>query len=269
MSCFALNPAAEVREVTIAGFPALIIDELYAAPDELRRRALALDELPVSGAYPGVAGIVAADTGPLLDCVQRHLGAAYGFSRRTLRLRQPGVFEFRRLTLGAGELRSTQTVPHVDDALLACVVYLVPPPACRGGLAFYRHLPTGLEALYLEADDETGRLDRGQQALLARLGLYNGYLALRLRGDSTPYGGLVEAIYGRPAGGHGYIGGDTEHWRQTRVIEMRFNRLVLFPGFLFHSPLYQPSWFGTSKSEQRLSQNLFFPGVRSGGGVPP
>lgn len=271
-SCFELDPSARVRRLTIGGFPAVVVDGLYADPEAVRELALGLEDRPLEGAYPGVAGRIEAPTEPLLERIGEWLGQTYGFTPETLRPRPPGGFEFRRITLGIEELKPIQRLPHVDDALLAGVVYLEPEERCRGGLAFYRHRPTGLDALYLETSTEEAPLDPDQQAVLARLGLYNGWLALRLRGNPTPYARLKNLIYGRPEEDSriddgGSVGGGEATWQRIERIEMRFNRLILFPGFLFHGPILEPGWFGPERHRQRLSQNLFFPGARVGSGA--
>ncbi|MDH5325309.1 MAG: 2OG-Fe(II) oxygenase [Gammaproteobacteria bacterium] len=46
-----------------------------------------------------------------------------------------------------------------------------------------------------------------------------------------------------------------ESWEEIHRVEMRFNRMVVYPGQLFHS--VTPPFFGDSIENARLSQTMF------------
>jgi hypothetical protein len=46
-----------------------------------------------------------------------------------------------------------------------------------------------------------------------------------------------------------------ESWDEIYRVEMKFNRMVVYPGWLFHSPT--PPFFGGSIEDARLSQTMF------------
>ena len=51
-----------------------------------------------------------------------------------------------------------------------------------------------------------------------------------------------------------------ESWEEVYRVEMKFNRMVVYPGRLFHSPT--PPFFGESIENARLSQTMFInPGI--------
>jgi len=53
-------------------------------------------------------------------------------------------------------------------------------------------------------------------------------------------------------------GKDRNKWDETDNIAFKFNRLVMFNPFLFHS---NGNWFGTTNQDARLIQLLFFHGI--------
>jgi hypothetical protein len=41
-------------------------------------------------------------------------------------------------------------------------------------------------------------------------------------------------------------------WELHHAVDMKFNRLVVFPGYAFQAELFRPDWFGRSDIENRL-----------------
>ena len=58
-----------------------------------------------------------------------------------------------------------------------------------------------------------------------------------------------------PFNKHWYNYFDPSQWEAVKEIDMVFNRLVMYPGKLFHS--LTPVFFGTDVSNARLTQNVF------------
>lgn len=102
-------------------------------------------------------------------------------------------------------LSPIQRVPHFDDCaetVLAAVHYLCAPP--HGGTSFYRHRLTGFERI------SRARVVLWQQGIVA---------------DG--------ARYGLPP--RRYHDGDTAAFEQIGKVDLRFNRLVLYPANCLHS----------------------------------
>jgi hypothetical protein len=55
----------------------------------------------------------------------------------------------------------------------------------------------------------------------------------------------------------GFITESNEDWELLKLIEMKFNRLVLYGGRSFHSGYIQDGWFGESLKTRRLTLNMF------------
>jgi hypothetical protein len=129
-------------------------------------------------------------------------------------------------------------MPHSDGLDVAGVIYLNPPGQCRGGTAFYRHRRSGLSALPTAVEPAVAELMR-------REGLWT-------------LGQFAAWIMSPPADGpRGFITGSTTDWELTALVPMRFNRLVLYNGRLFHSGYLDDGWFGETPARRRLTLNLF------------
>ena len=113
---------------------------------------------------------------------------------------------------------------HVDPGRdWAGVLFLTLPEHCRGGTCFWRHKRLGIEQM---PDDP---------AEIARHG-YKSFEEMRIS--------LAEGD-----------GMDRYKWEQTMTVPMRFNRLVLFRSWLWHSPAVN---FGDRPENARLTQVFFF-----------
>jgi hypothetical protein len=101
------------------------------------------------------------------------------------------------------------------------VVYLSKNRPTVDGTIFWKHKPTGLE--------EIPRTEEG----LAKFGLNN-------------QGGIKNLLKNE--------GVDESYWEKTLAVPYRYNRLVLFRPWLFHSP--GEAW-GDTLATSRLVQTLF------------
>jgi hypothetical protein len=193
----------------------IVIDDVYADPDRMRQAALRLDySAPADGA--NYAGRNASAK-LLLEGTDRMLSWVTGEPLTGAEDRAHGAL---RLTL-AGD-RGRYRV-HVDAGVeWSGVLYLSRPEQCRGGTSFFRHRSTGTERAPVCAEE------------LARCHFQSPQQALdRILGEDS---------------------NDESKWETLTVIPMRFNRLVLFRPWLWHSA---GDGFGDSLENGRLVQ-LFF-----------
>jgi hypothetical protein len=56
---------------------------------------------------------------------------------------------------------------------------------------------------------------------------------------------------------HEFILESDETWERTKVVDMRFNRLVLYPGSLLHTLHMELGAFGDIPTTRRLTQNVY------------
>ena len=228
-----LNDPAQVRVETRkfgrGGHEVLVADQFLRHPEAVRAEALKLDYTQPKLAYPGVISEPDWDYSEFLAALGELWGQNIGRSAMDLR--------FSMVTMRGEELGPWQCMPHVDGAKAAGLIYLNLPDQCSGGTAFFRHRASGLECIPHSLPPEKMReLER------------QGYGSVRE---------WLEAILRPPARPQGYITGSNEDWEQIGLVEMKFNRLVLYSGQIFHSGLFAEDDFGQSADQRRLTFNFF------------
>ena len=111
---------------------------------------------------------------------------------------------------------------HMDMCHWSGIIYLTPEAHCQGGTHFYRHRKTGWEmAPVWPGMAEAAGYATPDEALKA------------VMADST----------------------SPDAWEETMMFPMKFNRLVLFRGYLWHDAGRS---FGTGPDNGRLIMPLFF-----------
>ena len=193
----------------------IVVDDFYPDPAEIRRFALACDYPPVTGRR----------TFPGRNSVQSLvLPALDGAVSRITGEPLEGIDDGRsshgkfRITL-AGE-RGRYGV-HVDPTALTWVgvIYLNTAEQCRGGTAFFRHKGLGSDRSPLTQEELAAC---GQPSVAA----------------------LLE-----------WDGNSPDRWEHLMTVPMRFNRLILYRPWLWHSA-GEP--FGDSVETGRLVQLVSF-----------
>jgi len=192
-----------------------IIDDFYNDPDELVR--VALDSAKGSGSRGNFAGVMTAHA--FLTIEQRDL-----FQKLLL---EPSIDSSTNLN---GKVRFTkkddpykQSI-HFDagfDTKWSGVVYLSKDHPKIDGTVFWKHLRTGLE--------EIPKTEEG----LAEVGLDSGDQIINLLHKE---------------------GLDESYWEKMLVIPYKYNRLVLFRPWLFHSP--GEAWGDTLETSRKV-QTIF------------
>ena len=193
----------------------IIIDDFYDDPQEVRARALACDYAPVEGQITFPGRNSKQKL--LLDKLDMIVSHLTGEALSGPRNPVSSHGRFR-ITL-AGE--TSRYLVHIDPTRLvwAGVVYLNLPEQCRGGTLFFRHKELGSDRAPLTpAELEAHGLDK-VGTLLAR------------------------------------DGNDAGKWEHTMTLPMRFNRLVLYRPWLWHSA---GESFGSSLEDGRLVQLMQF-----------
>jgi len=116
-------------------------------------------------------------------------------------------------------------MPHVDNPnLLAFNLFLNPEEECRGGTSFYNHLPSesNFSLRNISNDFEQGvAFEKQNKTYLEE---YNNDDITIL--DST----LI----------------DNNTWKEEIMVDMKFNRMVIYPSYYFHSAYIEKDWFTDS-----------------------
>lgn len=250
------------------GYPALIVDSFYRDPDHVRAFAMALRyKVPLSS-QPGHVAAASMDLGPLVAFAYEHIGHWYFQSPQAMQS-GGGACQFFRTECVDGEpVRPLPQRPHADHALLNGLIYLNKPEQCCGGTSFFRHHPTGAEALFprelMSGRCPDGRFaqswmpDAAVKERMWRHGAQRGFERACEAGLASSYDAYWELVTNAPGAQAGPILGSCGEWELTRVIEMKYNRLVLFPGFLLHSDHFEPGRFGDGPETWRMTQTCVF-----------
>lgn len=193
----------------------LIIDDFFDQPMELRKQALAAD-------FP-----------------DRHTKEVYPGRNSSTEIQLPGIDQLVSNIVNERLVRAQNTSHqrprlalegdqshglsvHMDMCHWSGIIYLTPNEHCQGGTHFFRHKKTGWSmAPVWPGMAESAGYETPDQALTAVLADSN-----------TP-----------------------DAWEETMMLPMRFNRLVLFRGYLWHDA---GKSFGTSPENGRLIMPLFF-----------
>jgi len=193
----------------------IVVDEFYPDPVEVRRMALASD-------YPETS---APRTYPGRNSDRKYMPP--GLDEVVSRLVGSPVAGNLDPNAGHGGFRITlagepsRYLVHVDPPLLTWVgvIYLNPPEQCRGGTAFFRHKGLNSDRTPLTEDE------------------------LRAYGPAS-----MAALMQQD-------GNDPAKWEHLMTVPMRFNRLILYRPWLWHS---SGEAFGTTRETGRLIQLVGF-----------
>ncbi|MCI5047245.1 MAG: DUF6445 family protein [Aquisalinus sp.] len=194
----------------------LIIDDFFNNPDEIREMALSLDYPP----RPPKAYYPGRNSGqPLpLRGVERMMGDIV--HEPNLVVAPNSSHAHPRLALEGDQSRASI---HTDYCHWSALIYLTPDEYCQGGTHFFRHKKTGW--------------------------------------DMAPvFPGVAEAAGYPDANTALHTIMNEEHndrtkWTETMTIPMKYNRMVVFRGYLFHDAGVS---FGKTPETGRLILPLFF-----------
>jgi hypothetical protein len=207
----------------------IIVDDFYDDPLEVRKRALQL-EFPDHGGRAQYAG----RNSRLYLLNQQMLNMISRLVGQPLVPARNSPTGHFRISLATDT--ASQDI-HTDPARdWAGILYLNLPEQCRGGTSFFRHKQLGLDEVPMDL------------AEINRLG-FKDREEMRL------------AIVERD-------GQDRSKWELTMTVPMRFNRLILFRPWMWHSFTEN---FGESVETGRLIQVFFFEvaGTRPTAPPPP
>ena len=193
-----------------------IVDGFYKDPDSIRDYALHMQRNDTSlGNYAGVMTSDVFLTQEHVDIISQLVGHPVMPSTGFT-----GKFRFTR----AGDV-SKQDIhfdPGDNNCAWAGIVYLTPGVEQTDGTVFWKHKRTGLESIPRSLEGIEAHGWRGEDDLKQFLD--------------------TEGI-------------DHSLWERTLVVPYRYNRMVLFRPWMFHSP---GTPFGTTIEDSRLVQTFFW-----------
>lgn len=261
---FSINPinSLQIQEFEVGRhrWPYVIIDNIYQNPHKVREHVLSLEFLPTQSRHPGMFAQLQSDIDfrPLLEVIHKFYTCKfnYSFQETVQNMRNVSKALFACMNRGEESLDKFQGKPHVDNCYMAGLIYLNPEDCCLGGTGFYQHVETGVETLVMR-HNATSVHDKKILKNITEKGAFQHYnQTVKEKGLTISYDEYIESVI-QTEHIKSYMTKSTESWLLIDKVDMKFNRLVLYPGFVLHSAYYKPEWFGTSLEKQRLTQNIF------------
>ncbi|MFO0725919.1 MAG: DUF6445 family protein [Myxococcota bacterium] len=241
---------AKAKTIQIGPEPhqaALVVDDFFEDPHYVRSLALSLDYHDVRGTYPGYEARLSLNTDEILSRCRRLADPELAMVAR-----YRNHFLFSLMDERVDPKLRHYPHPHVDNvgegvACLAGMVYLNLPEQCRGGTGFYRHRETGII-------EDRGEISAGLADYMVKHGLSTVREAINHIIHVSPE---QEAAMMSAPEEWGYLCESNAEWELLEMVEMRFNRLVIFDSYLFHHPYVMSGHFGHSQETRRLTQTFF------------
>lgn len=194
-----INPHARVRVETVLGeIPVLYVEDFYEDPDAVRALALGVDYDITAAMYPGRHALLVTPESKAVVAALCQLLTDLGDQ-----VYDPAdcTADFSIVVTQARDLLAGQKHPHIDPTPVLGIVYL--NPVNGAGTSFY----------------------------------YNKVLGTALVRNQQDRDGLNE-FHRTLAHQHEPEGYDLAHhpcWERVYTIEGRYNRLVVYPGNVFHA----------------------------------
>ncbi len=241
---FVVNPKPDVtvERVGAGKHRVVLVDGFYKHPDRVVELARSLSYVGGgNGNFPGVRALMSVDTRHLIGAT----GELWGERLESFDAFHPVIFSGLQ---GGIPLNNGQRQPHLDPGVSA-LIYLNPSDQCTGGTGLYRHKLTGLEKLPLQPTAEIAQLAVRCGINPESLKTTQGYTAFQ---DNIIFNPLFAAR------GNDYVNEGNDFWERIYLVEMKFNRMVVFDGRQFHSQHLKETDY---REHSRLNQLLYLRAV--------
>jgi hypothetical protein len=145
---FEISPDLEIRSEPVAdGLPVLLIDNVFAHPEQIRRAALELNFEPSTTPYPGRTAVFEEVNASLQAFLRWALDLVNGrYLPQIPRERGIGTLtqlhsDFAIVDVHPDQLAAKQRIPHVDPVPIFGLIYLNRED--RGGTLFFKRTAEG------------------------------------------------------------------------------------------------------------------------------
>lgn len=253
----------QILEIGKNRYPILIIDNYYKDPDYVRELALCLGYTPPNIAHAGYVASIDLGKSSLCEAIWRRLIPLYGGTVNTSMQPSTSSHDFFILNTPESELLYWQCSPRVESCFLTGRIFLNPEEQCQGGTGLYRHKETGLEEMLLtnifgEVPEGSPTIEENVLQRVKEMGLMKSFEALEKAGTFKDYPTMIQHIISTVPNKIRYMMDGDEHWELIKLLEMKYNRLICYPGFLFSTQYFQEKWFGDTIETQCLTQDFYF-----------
>ena len=236
-------------------YPLLVVDNFYANPAYVAGLAHSLCYDDPKGHHINASTVIALSTDEIFQFVHDVYAQKWQIKRNQI-LGLENRWRFFRSALSGSGLPIRREDPHADGKfILAGLVYLTPDAYCRGGTGFYRHRETNAEEV--PPSLEWLRQTKVPAGIIRTMQKYNVYDAFKASGKKD-YDQFKSLIPSKNTGNRYHLAGSDEKWKLTKLVEMKYNRFIMYPAFVLHKAIYEEDWFDGPLTQRRLTQNFFF-----------
>ena len=227
---FAVNKDLNIEILTLEGTDntVVIADEFYQNPDIVRDIILQTP-YPVWKDQPGTRNFIdyydcrQSQKLPYLEAQQAVKQIAEQFLH--IQIHSPATFFNSNIfRLINDQPQNSQAYPHDDGNLVTALVMLNTEQECSGGTAFYRSKNPPLD---------------------------------RMPADPTMHEVVHKTIFTKnnyETGSNYFMENFDEYWEVLGIIPMVYNRLLVYPGVMFHGAWHEQNSF---KNHYRINQAMF------------
>ncbi|MER2474561.1 DUF6445 family protein [Photorhabdus laumondii] len=278
----------QVKKIGNDNIPLMVVDNFLKYPEMVREFALSLNyNKPVgSDLWPGIQAVASLNRKNIeefivryylepilgLDCSNYHFPAVRPGTKADQWSSWFLLTRFGAVTMPFDEAPWAKN-PHVDYfGFIASVLYLSLPEQSRGGTVFIRHRETGIETIPPTALGLPDRLrcilkeTRSHEIIYGKI--FDEWWAEHgkswdheepLKKDEGQvltekgFDIVCQRIMTGNTPTSGYLTQSNPVWEITDQVDVAFNRLVLYPTWHLHSISWDPTWYGKTLAERRLT----------------
>ena len=214
------NLELEISHIPNTNHKILIIDNFLKNPEELREIAFKqlFEKTPHNkSGNPGWVSVLNLKLNQISKTAEYLTKNYYEvFSiEKFLQTFQFNLFE------GGMPCKYSSIIPHVDPSFFAFQLYLNLPDECMGGTNFYKHISSRLDHNVEYFDNDFKRTEQ-----------YWEYTDYKKEIEQNNYNTILD-----------YRQIDSSIWELIYEVEMKYNRFVLYPSYIFHSAYIEKEWF--------------------------
>lgn len=192
----------------------IVLDDFFKEPEKLRKEAKTLS---YNLSQINYSNQISQKRSKYASAIFKRLAKFYG--KKIIWDDDAGTYRIQKMDLV--DQTKNNFFAHSDGVHdFVCLAYLSPPEECHGGTGFYLHKPTGL--LGFQDFEAVNRVMR------------------KMKIDFETLSQMIDRD-----------GRDTSKWEPTDMVQMKYNRMIIYNGRRFHSHIFD--FKKVKKGSERLS----------------
>lgn len=215
------NLELQITEIPNTNHKVIVIDNFLKNPEDLREIASKqlFEKTPNNkNSHPGWVSLSNLKFNQITKTAEYLADVYYNVINRSI------VYQFN-LFQGGMPCKYTSLLPHVDSSFFAFQIYLNLPTESQGGTNFYKHIDSGLDH-NVEYFDSDFKMTEDYWKFM------NHYKEV----EENNYNTILDSRQIDP-----------QYWQPIHHVEMKYNRFVLYPSYVFHTAYIEKEWYQEEK----------------------